>query len=148
MAATHTIEVNGKAFQVRIGWNAVRRIEEALGEPVQDVGVKMMAGRSGIRELGIIFWAGLETARLKERTRPNPWTIEEVGDLIDEAGSPAFFDQIYPKLMVAFSEAFPPAKLLAEGQKAAKKGGESARPRRAAAGTGKGSSTTPPSTDS
>lgn len=50
------------------------------------------------------LWAGLESARRKNKTRLNPWTIEEVGDLIDEAGG---FQNIEATVVEAFKAAFP-----------------------------------------
>jgi hypothetical protein len=69
----------------------------------------MTNNQAGVRELGIVFWAALETARLKTRNRPSPWTVDEVGDLIDEIGSNVFFDEVYPQVLDAFVAAFPGA---------------------------------------
>jgi hypothetical protein len=101
------IELNGRAYEIQFGWNAIRRIEEYLGIPIQAVGARMTNNQAGVRELGIVFWAALETARLKTRNRPQPWTVDEVGDLIDEIGSDVFFEVVYPQVLDAFIEAFP-----------------------------------------
>lgn len=112
--ATHTIDINGKAFRVRIGWNAVRRLEEILRIPITVLGAKMLGGDCGLMELGLVFWAGLETARIHDKSRPEPYSVEEVGNMIDDFGADAFFDIVYPQLLVALTEAFPSVKKKAE----------------------------------
>ena len=133
MAANRTINVGDKAFSVRLGWNAVRRIEEVLHEPVQAIGLRMVLGQAGLRELGTVFWAGLETARIKDKSRPQPYTLEEVGDIIDEMDADVFFEQVYPQLIEAITEAFPTVKKAAADKKGS---GTGDPPPAAPAGTG------------
>lgn len=143
--ATHTIEINGQAFRVRIGWNAVRRLEEVLGIPAPVLGQRMVDGHAGLRELGLVFWAGLETARVKDKSRPMPWSIEEVGDLIDEViGADGFFDIVYPKLLLATTEAFPSVKKKPADEMPKTDGADPLAVK--TAGDGTISSPTPPST--
>jgi hypothetical protein len=144
--ASHVIDLpDGKSFTVRLGWNAIRRVEEIQQCSIQEVGFRMVAGQSGLRELGVIFWAGLETARVHDKTRGNPYSLEEVGDLIDDIGSEIFFDLVYPQILIAFADAFPKAVKAAEE----KTGKKIADPRQAVQedSTGTPSSASQPNTD-
>lgn len=76
-----TFEAAGKSYTIRFTQNAFYRLEEKLGEPVQSLSDKI-----GLRELQIAMWAGLEGARLKNRDRRAPFSLDEVGDLIDDLG--------------------------------------------------------------
>jgi hypothetical protein len=111
---TKTIEVFGRGYQIRMGYNAIRRCEEVLRMTIHEIGYTMLSGQAGLRELGVVFWAALETARVHEKTRINPWTLEEVGDEIDKFGSEAFFTIVYPQVLEAFMDAFPRARAKAQ----------------------------------
>jgi len=82
------IKVGKITFPVLYSANALRRLERETGHPTQRIGVLLLTGQGGFDLLQCVLWAGLEGARLKLGTRPNPFTIDEVGDMIDELGGP------------------------------------------------------------
>jgi hypothetical protein len=111
-----TFQLGGKSYAVRFTQNAIYRIERELGRSMmridwRDVPVQMM------------LWAGLEGARLKHRGEPGvrliPFTIEEVGDLIDamRGEEPPLFP--FDLAMEAFRLAFPAAAKPGEAGEAA-----------------------------
>lgn len=69
--------------------NALFKLEEKTGLSTERVGLMLMTGRAGFQMMQIILWAGLEAARVRLKTRRDAFTIEEVGDLLDEEGGSA-----------------------------------------------------------
>lgn len=82
------IKVGKHTFPVLYSANALRRLERETGHPTHRIGILLLTGQGGFDLLQCVLWAGLEGARLKLNTRPNPFTIDEVGDMIDELGGP------------------------------------------------------------
>ena len=82
------IKVGKHTFPILYSANALRRLERETGHPTHRIGILLLTGQGGFDLLQCVLWAGLEGARLKLGTRPNPFTIDEVGDMIDELGGP------------------------------------------------------------
>lgn len=128
--------LDGKTLQIRFGQNALYLLEEHLAKLHQQgvlrsrkfsytdektgntveldlaIGVEDLAQLP--RRLGcqVGLWAGLEGARKKYKTRTQPYTIEEAGDIIDDCGG---FQAIESTVIEAFKAAFP--QLFPEDQK-------------------------------
>jgi hypothetical protein len=127
------IEIAGRPYPVMFTSNALFRLEKETGVATAVLGTLLLHQRAGLRELQQILWAGLEGARLKYGTRPMPFSVDEVGDLIDEAGGAlVVWDMdgaIVKAVMDAFQDAFPKAKRPEDGstvipEKAGKKSGK------------------------
>lgn len=69
--------------------NALYKLEEKTGTSTERIGLLMSSGRAGYLMMQIVLWAALEAARVREKTRRDPFTVEEVGDLLDEEGGSA-----------------------------------------------------------
>jgi hypothetical protein len=96
------IEVEGNPYVIVYTSNAIFRLEERLGQPIMVVASRLMGNDAGFRELQAILWAGLEGARLRRKAPRVPWTMDEVGDLIDAGGGPAVF---WPRWAKSIGEA-------------------------------------------
>src|SRR6185295_17816838 len=70
--------------------NALFKLEKETGLSTERIGLMLLTGRAGYQMMQIILWAGLEAARVRMKTRREPFTIDEVGDLLDEEGGAAF----------------------------------------------------------
>jgi hypothetical protein len=88
MAEQRTITIGRKTYPILYSANALRRLERETGHPTSRVGLLLLTGQGGFDLLQCVLWAGLEGARLKNITRPNPFTVDEVGDMIDDLGGP------------------------------------------------------------
>lgn len=120
--AAKTVTLGGKVVQIQYSSNALRLLERQTGKTTQQIGLYLVSGRGGFGLLQEILWAGLEGARLKHGLRPNPFTPEEVGDLIDdhEGGAAAVWAEEGPvanAVLEAWLEAFPVKKRAEEGEK-------------------------------
>lgn len=86
--------------------NALFRADTAarreLGKPFH----QMEEASFGIAELQILLWAALEAYRIKADGRAKAWTLEEVGDMIDEVG----WEKITPVLNAARQMASAPER--------------------------------------
>ena len=119
MYCDRTINLGGREFKTRYGHNAMVLIEEHLCKLVTEGVIKSLSPQLGVGvwdmgqlprrvDVQITLWAGLETARKKYNTRPELFTLEEVGDLIDEAGGiVAVNSQVMEAFKIAFPEFFP-----------------------------------------
>jgi hypothetical protein len=76
-----TFVVGERTYSVRFTQNALYKLQKQLNRPLHEI-----TGFASIVEIQTMLWAGLEGARLKHSDRKEPFTIEEVGDLIDELG--------------------------------------------------------------
>lgn len=83
------VTVGTKSLPIIYNSNALFRLEEKTGLTTLQIGMLLGTRRAGFRILQMILWSGLESGRRLEKTRRDPYTIEEVGDLIDEVGGPA-----------------------------------------------------------
>jgi len=88
MAERRDITIGNKVYPILYSANGLRRLERETGHPTSRIGLLLISGAGGFDLLQCVMWAGLEGARLKLLTRPNPFTVDEVGDLIDELGGP------------------------------------------------------------
>jgi hypothetical protein len=73
-------------FPIVFSSNALYKLEEKTGLSTERIGLLMFTGRAGYHMMQIILWAALEAARVREKLRREAFTIEEVGDLLDEEG--------------------------------------------------------------
>lgn len=109
------IKVGKATLPILYSANALRRLERETGHPTQRIGILLLTGQGGFDLLQCVLWAGLEGARLKLGTRPNPYTVDEVGDMIDELGGPEVAWDIDAKppapmataVLAAWSSSFP-----------------------------------------
>lgn len=99
MMSDRTIEIGGKAYTIRFGQYALFLLEQASGKSVEQFGAM-----PNFSALYLLLYAGLECARLKYRNRVQPWTLLEVGELLEEAGGMA---ALSASVMDAFFMAFP-----------------------------------------
>lgn len=73
-----TFEVGGKTYEIRFTQNALYRLEKELGRSILNRQMDW-----GVVQIQSMLWAGLEGARLKTKSRPTPFGLDEVGDLMD-----------------------------------------------------------------
>lgn len=106
MNADRTIEAGGKTYTIRFGQYAIFLIEQASGK-----GIETFEAVPRFSVLYLMLYAGLECARQKYRSRPQPWTMPEVGELIDAAGG---IEGMQATIMDAWFAAFPEAKARVE----------------------------------
>lgn len=71
-------------YPLSFGANALRRLERTTELTLDQIVAQMRTGSVAIMQEAL--WAGLEGGRLKTNYRPLSWTIDEVGDLLDEHG--------------------------------------------------------------
>jgi hypothetical protein len=69
--------------------NALYKLEEKTGMSTERIGLMLFTRRAGFQMMQIILWAALEAARVREKLRRDQFTIDEVGDLLDEEGGSA-----------------------------------------------------------
>jgi len=127
------IEVEGQPYVICFTSNAMFRLEQVLGQHIQVIAQRLLGGDAGLKELQTLLWAGLEGARLRQRQPRAPWTMDEVGDLIDRGGGLGGF---WPRWAETLGRAIGSALPVAEP-------GATGRPPQAAS-TGMASSTAPP----
>lgn len=128
MQSDRTIQAGQHSYTIRFGQNALYLLEEHLtklknagtlqprkfkhADPKTGASVEMdlpigVEDLSQLpRRLGtqIGLWAGLEGARRKYKTRSEPFTIDEAGEIIDEAGG---FQAVEATVVESFAAAFP-----------------------------------------
>lgn len=98
-----TVTLGGKAWHLRYDMNAIADLEGALGRDIREIGLRLMRGRMGTREVRALVWAGI----LHEFEDAG---IRQVGDWLDEAGftkDPTTRDALLAKVFTALSDAFP-----------------------------------------
>jgi hypothetical protein len=78
-----------KTYPVVFSSNALFKLEKETGLSTERIGLLLLTGRAGYQMMQIILWAGLEAARIRLKIRREPFTIDEVGDLLDEEGGSA-----------------------------------------------------------
>jgi hypothetical protein len=89
-------ETGGHAYTVRFTQNALYRLQKQLNRPPHEI-----TGQASAVEIQTMMWAGLEGARLKHLDRKEPYTIDEVGDIIDELGGMGIAAQIVSEALRA-----------------------------------------------
>jgi hypothetical protein len=80
------IRIGRQEYPILYNANAIRRLELETGHSSARIGLMLLSGVGGFAMLHAVLWAGLEGGRLRNTTRPSPYTMDEVGDLIDAAG--------------------------------------------------------------
>ena len=90
MNPERTLEIGGRAYSILFSTNAAFQLDLYLRQnklgAVEDLLARLASGRGGPADLQLMIWASLEGARRKDRSRSTPYPVDEVGDLIDEAG--------------------------------------------------------------
>jgi hypothetical protein len=95
-----TFRASGSLYSVRFTQNALYRLHKLLGRPLPEV-----ARNPGAVEIQSLLWAGLEGARLKHKDRKEPFTLDEVGDLIDQIGATPAAQVVLDALKLAIPSA-------------------------------------------
>jgi hypothetical protein len=135
MNPERTIEIGGRAYPLLFSTNAVYQLELKLRQ--DNMGTlgsflqRVAAGQAGPVELHLLLWACMEGGRRKTGFRPIPFTLDEVGDLIDDAGG---IVTLASKLSDAVAAASPDSKDdNSKNEQSAKSGtGKRSSPRRSA----------------
>lgn len=83
------LQAGGQTHTLRFTTNALVELEQALGKPVSQI-----QENSGIREIRAMVWAGLSHERRI--------TLQEAGDLVDEAGLQAAAEAVGEAMRLAF----------------------------------------------
>lgn len=123
MIETKTLSIDGVDYPIRFDSNALFRLDEKTGLTVLQMGIILASGRAGYRMLHQMLWAGLEGGRRQAKTRPELWTMDEVGDLMDKVGGAAMFwfegnDAVTNDTGEVILEAVPPSAYLTTFQAA------------------------------
>ncbi len=93
------IEIKGKSYGLLFSTNAGFHLELYLiqhGLGTVDALVMRLKSNPMRVDLQLLIWASLEGFRRKFQSRPNAFTVDEVGDLIDDAGG---MEEISTKLL-------------------------------------------------
>jgi hypothetical protein len=76
-----TFVVGERTYTARFTQNALYKLQKQLNRPLHEI-----TGFASAVEIQTMLWAALEGARLKHLDRKEPFTIDEVGDIIDDLG--------------------------------------------------------------
>lgn len=101
--AAPTVTLGGKAWHIRYDMNAIAELEGALGHNIREIGLRLMRGQMGTREVRALVWAGI----LHEFEDA---AIRQVGDWLQEAGvlkDAVVRDALLNKVLTALNDAFP-----------------------------------------
>ena len=101
--ALPTVILNGKPWHLRYDMNAIAEVEGALRMTIREIGLRLMRGKIGAREIRALVWAGI----LHEFEDAG---IRQVGDWLTEAGVPVnkqATDDLMEKVLESLSSAFP-----------------------------------------
>lgn len=93
------LEIGGRGYPLRFGQHAIYLIEQACGK-----GIDSFDTMPRFSLYYCMLYAGLECARLKYQTRPQPWTLFEASELADAAGGVL---ALSAKILEAWLQAFP-----------------------------------------
>lgn len=111
MNPERSIEIGGRAYPLLFSQNAAFQLELYLKQnkmgTLADFMSQLLSPQCGPMHFQIFMWACLEGARRKTNGRFQPYTVDEVGDLIDTAGG---LDAITNQLMEALTPAIPKAE--------------------------------------
>lgn len=84
------IDLAGKQYPIVFSTNAAYALDLQLRSlklgTVGEFVDRTLAGRASLAEIQLLLWACLEGGRKKAKTRTMPFTVDEVGDMIDDAG--------------------------------------------------------------
>ena len=124
-----TLPIGGKDYLLKVGTNELAKIEDATKEPVFTLITRLNTGRYSVKDVRILLWAAFQ--------RHHPMSLDQVGDLIDEAGGLAGLNQLITSLIQT-------TDVDDEDKQAAQEGGVTeADPPDAQGGTGDRSISTP-----
>jgi hypothetical protein len=91
---------------VRFTMTALQKAERTTQKTVPQIGAFLFTGAFGVDLLIRVAWAGLEGARLKERTGGREWKLSQVEELADEAfDNGVKFDEFAAPVVDAFKAA-------------------------------------------
>ncbi len=123
------IEIKGKSFGLLFSTNAGFQLELYLRQhglgTVDGLVMRLKGGSGGRLDLHLLIWASLEGFRRKYQSRPNAFTVDEVGDLIDDAGG---MEEISTKLLEVLEASALKAEAETGPKGDAKKNGEARAP--------------------
>lgn len=111
---TKTFSVGDNIYALRYSSYGCYVIEETLGIACTTLMNNMQSGKAMFREITAMLLGGLEGARKAHKNRPRPWTIEEVCDIIDEAGIRTIANICLEHFMKSFIATNPEAAKAAE----------------------------------
>ena len=97
------VTLGGKSWHLRYDMNAIAELEGALGRDIREIGLRLMRGKMGAREVRALVWAGI----LHEFEDAG---IRQVGDWLNEAGflkDTTSRDALMAKVFEALADAFP-----------------------------------------
>lgn len=132
----HRVTLGKREYPLLYSSNAFRRLEKETDMPIGEIGARLRAGLGGWGLLHVILWAGLEGGRIRTAERNRPFTVDEVGDLIDaEGGASTIWDgdgtgdqhPVLTELIEAWGSAFPKPRKPEEMPRGATEG-DAARP--------------------
>lgn len=92
-------------FPLIFSSNALRILERETGKNLDQIVAEIRSGSRAI--MHELLWACLEGGRAKTNARPHPWTLSEVGDLLDEhGGSNIVFNTLTHPISIAVIDAW------------------------------------------
>lgn len=115
-------EAGGEKYDFILSTNALSDMEDLLEKGVLDIAQSFMDGKTTFSELRVVVMCGLSGAAKKLR-KPFTLDLDQVGDLIDEAGG---LPGIMPTIAKAFVDAFPTSEVNEEKVSALKEAIEDA----------------------
>lgn len=77
------LTIGEDTFNLRFGSIGAFLLQQATSLSIQEFSAKVDNETLGFLELHALLYAELESGRRKDRSRPSPWTLDAVGDLID-----------------------------------------------------------------
>jgi hypothetical protein len=113
MALPVAVTFGKRSYYLQFTANALRRLEKETGLSIHQLSFILTTGSGEFGQMQALVWAGLEGARIRDHNKRNlPFTIDEVGDLLDEEGGPGFIwhDLEHPiskAVIEAWQSAFP-----------------------------------------
>lgn len=108
MLAEHEVQIGGKAHAVVFNARARYLFEKLSNYPLTQA--RVLGGVLGDVELAHLLTAGFEGARVRERTRRAPWTVDEVLDGVLAEATPDERLSAFSACSLAIGEAYKPAE--------------------------------------
>ena len=113
--AIPTVTLGGKSWHLRYDMNAIAELEGALGREIRDIGLRLMRGKMGAREVRALVWAGIlhefEDAGIRQ---VGDW-LNDAGFLKDDQARDAILAKVFEALSGAFPERATDAKATTDG---------------------------------
>ncbi len=107
MSKLQTFQAGKAEVPFLLSTNAIADIEELCGKGIMEVAQGFTVGKVTFTDLRIVIFCGVQSAKLKLQ-EPFGMTLEDIGDLMDDAGGIA---TLLPLLGKAFGQAFPADKI-------------------------------------